>query len=80
MTELMLLRLSNRVRLAPAWHEMPAKRLPALRQAREPGMTGAGEGIRTLDILLGKQTLCQLSYTRVRSAFLDRTPITDPSE
>lgn len=25
---------------------------------------GAGDGIRTHDILLGKQTLCQLSYTR----------------
>jgi hypothetical protein len=24
-------------------------------------MTGAGERIRTVDILLGKQTLCQLS-------------------
>jgi hypothetical protein len=24
----------------------------------------AGDGIRTHDILLGKQTLCQLSYTR----------------
>ncbi len=27
---------------------------------------GAGDGIRTHDILLGKQTLCQLSYTRTR--------------
>ena len=26
---------------------------------------GAGDGIRTHDILLGKQTLCQLSYARV---------------
>jgi hypothetical protein len=26
----------------------------------------AGDGIRTHDILLGKQTLCQLSYTRLR--------------
>ena len=25
----------------------------------------AGDGIRTHDILLGKQTLCQLSYTRI---------------
>jgi hypothetical protein len=25
---------------------------------------GAGDGIRTRDILLGKQTLCQLSYSR----------------
>ena len=29
------------------------------------GPRGAGEGIRTLDILLGKQALCQLSYARV---------------
>ena len=25
---------------------------------------GAGDGVRTRDILLGKQTLCQLSYSR----------------
>ncbi len=29
---------------------------------------GAGEGIRTLDIHLGKVTLYQLSYARVLSA------------
>jgi hypothetical protein len=28
------------------------------------GQLKAGDGIRTHDILLGKQTLCQLSYTR----------------
>ncbi len=28
----------------------------------------AGDGIRTHDILLGKQTLCQLSYTRTVQA------------
>jgi hypothetical protein len=28
------------------------------------GEGGAGDGIRTRDILLGKQTLCQLSYSR----------------
>ena len=28
------------------------------------GRSGAGDGIRTRDILLGKQTLCQLSYSR----------------
>ena len=28
------------------------------------GGSGAGDGIRTRDILLGKQTLCQLSYSR----------------
>ena len=27
-------------------------------------VVGAGDGIRTRDILLGKQTLCQLSYSR----------------
>ena len=26
--------------------------------------SGAGDGARTRDILLGKQTLCQLSYSR----------------
>ena len=37
------------------------------RAARRFGQTrenGAGDGIRTRDILLGKQTLCQLSYSR----------------
>ena len=29
-------------------------------------VVGAGDGIRTRDILLGRQTLCQLSYPRVR--------------
>ena len=28
---------------------------------------GAGDEVRTHDILLGKQTLCQLSYTRGKS-------------
>ena len=31
----------------------------------------AGDGIRTHDILLGKQTLCQLSYTRTIKAIID---------
>src|SRR5512133_3035763 len=31
---------------------------------RPCGRGGAGDGIRTRDILLGKQTLCQLSYSR----------------
>src|SRR4051794_25041578 len=26
--------------------------------------SGAGDGVRTRDLLLGKQTLCQLSYSR----------------
>jgi hypothetical protein len=33
-------------------------------RGRLGGGTGAGDGIRTRDILLGKQTLCQLSYSR----------------
>ena len=32
--------------------------------------SGAGEGIRTLDPLLGKQMLCQLSYARSPFAIL----------
>ena len=32
--------------------------------------SGAGEGIRTLDPLLGKQMLCQLSYARLRPPIL----------
>ena len=31
------------------------------------GGSGAGDGIRTRDILLGKQALCQLSYSRSQS-------------
>jgi hypothetical protein len=30
----------------------------------------AGDGIRTHDILLGKQTLCQLSYTRLLAVII----------
>ena len=33
---------------------------------------GAGDGIRTRDILLGKQILCQLSYSRPRGDILSR--------
>ncbi len=33
-------------------------------QRRSFRLLRAGDGIRTHDILLGKQTLCQLSYTR----------------
>ena len=32
--------------------------------------SGAGDGTRTHDILLGKQTLCQLSYTRRHKAII----------
>ncbi len=35
---------------------------------------GAGDGIRTRDILLGKQTLCQLSYSRSASVQIERLP------
>ena len=52
--------------------------------------SGAGEGSRTLDLLLGKQTLCQLSYSRSGEAHsserqrgttaqLVRRPSVDPS-
>src|SRR5688572_20057146 len=34
--------------------------------------SGAGDGIRTRDILLGKQTLCQLSYSRSVHAHVRR--------
>ena len=40
---------------------MPEKQKPRYL----PGFSGAGDGTRTHDILLGKQTLYQLSYTRV---------------
>ena len=33
--------------------------------ARAPGDSGAGDGIRTRDIQLGKLTLYQLSYSRL---------------
>lgn len=36
---------------------------------------GAGEGIRTLDILLGKQALCQLSYTRNYARILGKATL-----
>lgn len=41
-----------------------ARRVRKLRTMR------AGDGIRTHDILLGKQTLCQLSYTRKTTALI----------
>ena len=40
--------------------EMPRRRLRALR-----GITGAGDGTRTHDSLLGKQVLYRLSYARL---------------
>jgi hypothetical protein len=61
MTELMFLRLMKIGMRASAPQQA---KLPALSRAQGAEMTGAGERIRTVDILLGKQTLCQLSYTR----------------
>lgn len=39
---------------------------------------GAGDGTRTHDILLGKQTLYQLSYTRISQNECTTTPATLP--
>jgi len=41
---------------------------------REIKRNEAGEGIRTLDIQLGKLSLCQLSYTR-QCEIVDRTSV-----
>ena len=30
---------------------------------------GAGDGVRTRDLLLGKQTFCQLNYTRMSKCY-----------
>ena len=38
-----------------------------------PYLIGAGDGTRTHDILLGKQTLYRLSYTRVRPYYTRRS-------
>ena len=50
------------------WHsqEVPSatSRANGERACQREGGDGAGDGIRTRDILLGKQTLCQLSYSR----------------
>ena len=51
----------------PAFHdtagvEDPRVLFSGALASREGG--GAGDGARTRDILLGKQTLCQLSYSR----------------
>ena len=43
-------------------------------RAQEGGI-GAGDGIRTRDILLGKQTLCQLSYSRSKRLMRRQTCI-----
>ena len=40
------------------------------------GFEGAGDGTRTHDILLGKQTLYQLSYTRIGTQY---SPATESS-
>jgi predicted nucleic acid-binding protein len=57
-------RLEHEEAIAPAiW---PLEVANGLRTAERRGRLdrGAGDGIRTRDILLGKQTLCQLSYSR----------------
>jgi hypothetical protein len=49
-----------------------ARLVPTVRvscQARDGG-SGAGDGTRTRDILLGKQTLYRLSYSRPMSSML----------
>ncbi len=40
-------------------------RLTEIDRPYRDGLVGAGDGTRTHDILLGKQTLYQLSYTRI---------------
>ena len=44
-------------------HAVPNPLLPQT-AGKPTAFRQAGEGIRTLDIQLGKLTLCQLSYTR----------------
>lgn len=56
-----LARLEHAVALTPSTR--PIEAANGLRTAPREG-SGAGDGIRTRDILLGKQTLCQLSYSR----------------
>jgi hypothetical protein len=52
----------------PELHELALSE-PALSSARAfgPGIAGAGDGIRTRDIQLGKLTLYQLSYSRTKT-------------
>src|SRR4051794_33267191 len=40
------------------------ERHPFTRVSLRRSQVGAGDGVRTRDLLLGKQTLCQLSYSR----------------
>ena len=56
---------------AGPWNQGLAQKQSVALSSDEEG--GAGDGIRTRDILLGKQTLCQLSYSRpgVRSTPAD---------
>jgi hypothetical protein len=44
--------------------------VPGCYGAYEKNKTGAGDGIRTRDNLLGRQGLCQLSYSRQIKAIL----------
>ena len=53
-------RLSRRGGRLCRWRTIDA----ASRSSASVGRDGAGDGARTRDILLGKQTLCQLSYSR----------------
>ena len=57
---------------AGPWNQELAMKQSVVLSTDEEG--GAGDGIRTRDILLGKQTLCQLSYSRSAYAQLERLP------
>ena len=45
-----------------------AEDVPKVRKDSAAGKSGAGDGIRTRDIDLGKVALYQLSYSRIRQA------------
>jgi hypothetical protein len=50
----------------PEWVELPQSASKTRCKSFEySGLSRAGEGIRTLDIQLGKLALCQLSYARL---------------
>jgi hypothetical protein len=54
------------------WRQLSRAHFSVLRhfsgELSEELVCGAGDGTRTHDILLGKQTLYQLSYTRIASS------------
>src|SRR5487761_2419407 len=62
------------VRILPGPARPPISRVKGPCAAVREGEGGAGDGIRTRDILLGKQTLCQLSYSRSNHAPVERLP------